>query len=536
MLLCLLAAGRLLRRRAGASVPDSGPRAGREAARRASSPGSHASDWVREITDAAGPRLPGTPGDRAGVDAGRRAAEGPGLRRRPRGEGDGPGLGARRRDRRGHRALSSRARADGARRQRRARRAAGVEAEIVRVASLEELDARGEAVRGRIVFIDRPMSRTSDGSGYGDAGAGALRGAVARRPPGRGRASSSAPSERTTTVSRTPAPCATRRTRRRSRRPRCRSRTRSCSRGSCAAADRCASDSRSAATRIPDAESANVVGEIVGREKPDEIVLLGAHLDSWDLGDGRARRRRRVRHRDRGGAADRGAAASVRAGRSASCSSPTRRTASRAARRTPTDHAAELDRHVAAIESDLGQGPPLGFSWDAGPGAEAPLKAIAALLAPIGADHLARRRGRRRGPVVPPSVGHPEPRHAAGRDAVLRLPPHRQRHASTRSTRGSSTARRPRSRRPRGCSPSLPSRSSASPPRSASCRPGCDDAALGPRVRCGARRGRARSARVRSRRSSSTARRRTGSRASHSPASRASTRTSRSTCSKGRPT
>lgn len=33
-------------------------------------------------------------------------------------------------------------------------------------------------------------------------------------------------------------------------------------------------------------ESANVVGEIRGSEKPDEIVLIGAHLDSWDLGTG----------------------------------------------------------------------------------------------------------------------------------------------------------------------------------------------------------------------------------------------------------
>jgi hypothetical protein len=33
-------------------------------------------------------------------------------------------------------------------------------------------------------------------------------------------------------------------------------------------------------------ETQNVIGEIRGREKPDEIVLLGAHLDSWDLGTG----------------------------------------------------------------------------------------------------------------------------------------------------------------------------------------------------------------------------------------------------------
>ena len=30
----------------------------------------------------------------------------------------------------------------------------------------------------------------------------------------------------------------------------------------------------------------NTVGEILGSEKPDEVVILGAHLDSWDLGTG----------------------------------------------------------------------------------------------------------------------------------------------------------------------------------------------------------------------------------------------------------
>jgi carboxypeptidase Q len=38
--------------------------------------------------------------------------------------------------------------------------------------------------------------------------------------------------------------------------------------------------------RESDVESANVVGEIVGREKPNEVVLIGGHLDSWDVGTG----------------------------------------------------------------------------------------------------------------------------------------------------------------------------------------------------------------------------------------------------------
>ena len=37
---------------------------------------------------------------------------------------------------------------------------------------------------------------------------------------------------------------------------------------------------------LPDADSANVVGEIRGREQPDEIVVIGGHFDSWDVGTG----------------------------------------------------------------------------------------------------------------------------------------------------------------------------------------------------------------------------------------------------------
>ena len=36
----------------------------------------------------------------------------------------------------------------------------------------------------------------------------------------------------------------------------------------------------------PAYEAQNVVAEIRGSEKPEEVVLLGAHLDSWDLGTG----------------------------------------------------------------------------------------------------------------------------------------------------------------------------------------------------------------------------------------------------------
>lgn len=37
---------------------------------------------------------------------------------------------------------------------------------------------------------------------------------------------------------------------------------------------------------LPDADSANVIGEITGSEKPEEIVVIGGHIDSWDVGAG----------------------------------------------------------------------------------------------------------------------------------------------------------------------------------------------------------------------------------------------------------
>ncbi len=40
------------------------------------------------------------------------------------------------------------------------------------------------------------------------------------------------------------------------------------------------------AKTLDDANSANVIGEIAGRERPEEIVVMGGHSDSWDVGNG----------------------------------------------------------------------------------------------------------------------------------------------------------------------------------------------------------------------------------------------------------
>ncbi|NQV72265.1 M20/M25/M40 family metallo-hydrolase [bacterium] len=37
---------------------------------------------------------------------------------------------------------------------------------------------------------------------------------------------------------------------------------------------------------LPDSESRNVVGELVGSEFPDEVIVFGGHIDSWDVGTG----------------------------------------------------------------------------------------------------------------------------------------------------------------------------------------------------------------------------------------------------------
>ena len=43
---------------------------------------------------------------------------------------------------------------------------------------------------------------------------------------------------------------------------------------------------RTTSVTYADKKSYNVIGEIKGREKPDEIIVIGGHLDSWDVGEG----------------------------------------------------------------------------------------------------------------------------------------------------------------------------------------------------------------------------------------------------------
>jgi len=150
----------------------------------------------------------------------------------------------------------------------------------------------------------------------------------------------------------------------------------------------------------PDAESANVVGELRGRERPDEFVVIGGHIDSWDVGAGASddgggcvvtwealrlmkklglRPRRTVRvvlwtneeNGGRGGLAYRDA------------------------------HRSELKRHVLMLESDTGVFRPTGFGFTGSDSARTTVKAVATLLHGIGADQVGPNGG---GSDIDPSV------------------------------------------------------------------------------------------------------------------------------------
>ncbi len=136
---------------------------------------------------------------------------------------------------------------------------------------------------------------------------------------------------------------------------------------------------------LPDADSANVVADVRGREKPDEIVLLGAHLDSWDLGDG---------------ANDDGAGIAVvmEVGRLIAQLKPApRRTVrivaymneengSAGGKGYAEAHAGELAKHVAAMENDSGAARPLGVAIHAGEGGAALLKPWLSSLESLGLE------------------------------------------------------------------------------------------------------------------------------------------------------
>lgn len=269
----------------------------------------------------------------------------------------------------------------------------GVEADVVEVSSLEEADALGDRARGKIVFYNVPTERAKDGHGYGKtvpvrfagpqraekAGAAAVLirsvGTDSDRFPhtgSMGRGTSRVPSAALSN-------------------PDADLLHRLGARGTVRV--RMIVEARDAGT----AESANVIGEIPGTSAKDEIVLLGAHLDSWDVGSGAL---------DDAAGVGLVVAAASKFVRSPPVSGG--ETAARPLARTirvvlfaaeensvsggkeyARAHAAEAGRHVLALEMDHGTGPSYESRIAAGPGALRALAPLAADLAKADAPLVA---------------------------------------------------------------------------------------------------------------------------------------------------
>ena len=141
---------------------------------------------------------------------------------------------------------------------------------------------------------------------------------------------------------------------------------------------------------LPDAESANVVAEIRGSEKPEEIILVSGHYDSWDVGQGA--------HDDGGGCIIAWEAVrllkelGLRPRRTIRVVLYTNEeNGLRGGNAYLEAHRAEVSKHILAIESDSGAYRPEGFGLaaTAPPQARANLQEIARLLAGIRADRIA---------------------------------------------------------------------------------------------------------------------------------------------------
>jgi carboxypeptidase Q len=161
----------------------------------------------------------------------------------------------------------------------------GVEGEVVTFASMDELMAAPkDSLAGKIAFVDRRTVRMQNGQGYGVTGAARARGPIeaAERgaiafllrsvgTDGERRAHTGATHYRDGKV---PIPAFAL------------SGADADQVGRLAALGEKVRVRLFSTARLVESRSQNVVADIKGREKPEEIVLLGAHLDSWDLGTG----------------------------------------------------------------------------------------------------------------------------------------------------------------------------------------------------------------------------------------------------------
>ena len=271
--------------------------------------------------------------------------------------------------------------------------AGGITAPVMVVASFDELERRKAEAKGKIVLFDAPFTSYPETRRYRTDGAvaAARAGAVASlirsvasfsiRSPHTGRLSYDS------TVARIPAAALSvedamllHRMQARGEQP--------------------VITLRMEARTLPDARSRNVVAELVGRERPDEVVVLGGHIDSWDVGQGAM---------DDGG----GSVAAWEAVRLMQRLGLRPRRTVRVVLWTNEEngvdggnayrdaHAAELDRHVLALESDGGVFQPRGLVFAGSDSAARVLEQVTALLGAIGATGLQRSDGSPEADIAP---------------------------------------------------------------------------------------------------------------------------------------
>ena len=156
------------------------------------------------------------------------------------------------------------------------------------------------------------------------------------------------------------------------------------------------------ARMLLDAQSFNVMGELRGREKPEEVVVMGGHIDSWDVGQGAM---------DDAG----GVVVAWEAIRLLKKLGLTPRRTIRVVGWTNEENGGrggagyrdghKSETHQLAIESDGGVFSPLGFGFTGSPAARALVVAIGGLLSPIGAGKIeASGGGADIGPIMATGV------------------------------------------------------------------------------------------------------------------------------------
>lgn len=163
----------------------------------------------------------------------------------------------------------------------------GITAEVLEVKSFDELRALGDKATGKIVFFNRPMDRglLTTFAAYGGAvnqrGAGAIEAAKAGGVAALVRSM-------TTRLDNVPHTGAMNYVDSIPKVPVAALSTIAAERLSklLASGQHVRLNLKLSAQTLPDVESANVLGELRGKEHPEEVIVIGGHLDSWDKGHG----------------------------------------------------------------------------------------------------------------------------------------------------------------------------------------------------------------------------------------------------------